>query len=85
MSPEGVPCPRKGLPVKAVWAGVRPWAQDGRPVIGRWPGVERLFGATGHGRNGTLLTPITARLIRELIVNGKPSLDLAPFSPDRFV
>jgi glycine oxidase len=78
--------PRLGqLPIKATWAGFRPWAADGKPVIGRWPGTEGLFVATGHGRNGILLTPITARLIRELIVDGKPSLDLTPFLPDRFL
>ena len=77
--------PRLGsLPIKAAWAGFRPWAPDGRPVIGPWPGVEGLFVATGHGRNGILLTPITARLVRELIVDGNPSLDPAPYSPDRF-
>lgn len=77
--------PRLGsVPIKAMWAGFRPMAPDGRPVIGPWPGVEGLFVSTGHGRNGILLTPITARLIRELIVGGKPSLDLTPFSPGRF-
>jgi glycine oxidase len=78
--------PRLGqLPIKATWAGLRPWAPDERPVIGPWPGVEGLFVATGHGRNGILLTPITARLMRELIVDGQPSLDLTPFLPDRFL
>jgi len=78
--------PRVGsLPIKATWAGFRPWAPDGKPVIGPWPGIEGLFVSTGHGRNGILLTPITARLIRELIVGGSPSLDLTPFLPDRFL
>ena len=72
-------------PMKAVWAGFRPWAPDERPVIGPWPGLEGLVVATGHFRNGILLAPITARLIRELIVDRAPSLDLTPFLPDRFV
>ncbi len=78
--------PRLGsLPIKAVWAGFRPWAPDGRPVIGPWPWVDGLFVSTGHGRNGILLTPITSRLLRELIVGGTPPLDLTPFLPDRFL
>ena len=78
--------PRLGeLPIKATWAGFRPWAPDERPVIGPWPGLEGLFIATGHGRNGILLAPITARLMRELIVDGKASFDLTPFLPDRFL
>lgn len=78
--------PRLGeLPIKATWAGFRPWAADDKPVIGPWPGVEGLFVATGHGRNGILLAPITARVLRELVVDGRASLDLTPFLPDRFL
>lgn len=73
------------LPIKATWAGFRPWAPDERPIIGPWPGLEGLVLATGHFRNGILLAPVTARLVRELLVEGKPSLDLTPFLPDRFV
>lgn len=78
--------PRLGeLPIKATWAGFRPWAPDERPVLGPWPGVEGLFVATAHFRNGILLAPITARLMRELILDGQPSIDLTPFLPDRFL
>jgi glycine oxidase len=73
------------LPIKATWAGFRPWASDERPIIGPWPGLEGLVVATGHFRNGILLAPITARLVKELIVDGKTSLDIRPFLPDRFV
>ncbi|MFQ5897048.1 MAG: glycine oxidase ThiO [Candidatus Methylomirabilia bacterium] len=73
------------LPLKASWAGFRPWAPDERPVIGPWAGLEGLFVATAHFRNGILLAPVTARLIKELIVDGKASSDLTPFLPDRFV
>ena len=72
------------LPIKATWAGFRPWAPDELPVIGPWPGLEGLVVATGHFRNGILLAPITGRLIRELLVDHAPSLDLTPFLPDRF-
>ncbi|HEY2867640.1 MAG TPA: glycine oxidase ThiO [Pyrinomonadaceae bacterium] len=54
------------------WAGLRPYAEGGRPVIGGAPFVDRLFVATGHFRNGILLTPITARLIADA-VTGKPN------------
>ena len=71
-------------PVARAWAGLRPWAPDGLPALGAWPGIEGLFLATGHFRNGILLAPITARLIRELIIDGAPSINLDPFRPDRF-
>jgi len=72
------------LPIKATWAGFRPWAPDELPIIGAWPGLDGLVVATGHFRNGILLAPITGRLIRELLVDHAPSLDLTPFLPDRF-
>ncbi len=41
-------------------AGLRPFTPDNAPVIG--PGeIEGLLWATGHGRNGVLLAPLTAR------------------------
>src|SRR5207247_901150 len=42
-------------PVLRMWAGLRPLTADGRPIVGAHPGVERLWYATGHGRNGVLL------------------------------
>jgi D-amino-acid dehydrogenase len=67
-----------------VWAGLRPCTPDGLPVIGRPFGVEPLVLATGHARKGLSLSPVTGRLVAELIAGEKPSLDLAPLSPDRF-
>ncbi len=66
------------------WAGLRPCTPDGLPVIGRPYGVEPLVLATGHARKGLSLSPITGRLVAELLAGEPPSLDLAPLSPDRF-
>jgi len=67
-----------------VWAGLRPCTPDGLPVIGRPAGVEPLLLATGHARKGLSLAPITGRLVAELYTGERPSIDLAPLSPDRF-
>ena len=75
------------LPLEATWAGLRPAARDGRPLLGRTaPGV---FLATGHYRHGVLLAPVTAdEVAREvagaLARRGETSPWLAPFSPARF-
>jgi D-amino-acid dehydrogenase len=66
------------------WAGLRPCTPDGLPVIGRPLGVEPLVFATGHARKGLSLAPITGRLVAELVTGERPSLALAPLSPDRF-
>ena len=73
-----------GLKPSDEWAGLRPRAADDLPVIGRHAGVERLFVATGHYRNGILLAPLTGALVAEMIASGEPSPLLAPYSPARF-
>jgi glycine oxidase len=73
------------LPITRTWYGFRPWATDGLPVIGPWPGVENLVIATAHYRNGILLAPITARLMTAWILEGRPTLAIDEFLPDRFV
>ena len=63
------------------WAGLRPYADGGRPVIGPIPGLDGLFIATAHYRNGILLAPLTARIIAEKIADGVESLYFARFGP----
>ena len=70
-------------PIVETWAGLRPMSKDGKPILGP-SGVEGLILATGHYRNGILLTPITAKLIAEHVLTGTVSADLKPFLPDRF-
>jgi D-amino-acid dehydrogenase len=67
-----------------VWAGLRPCAPDGLPVIGRSERLPGVVFATGHAMKGISLAPVTARLAAELVAGESPSHDLAPFSPDRF-
>ena len=51
-----------------VVVGLRPATPDNAPVIGRWD--DRVIVATGHYRNGILLSPVTADLVVELIATG---------------
>jgi glycine oxidase len=74
-----------GLPISRTWCGFRPWAPDSLPVLGPWPGIEGLFVATAHYRNGILLAPITARLMTEWVMHGQPSLEVKDFLPNRFL
>ncbi|MEK7667671.1 MAG: FAD-dependent oxidoreductase, partial [Gemmatimonadota bacterium] len=73
-----------GQPVQRMWAGLRPMTPDGRPIIGRDPEVEGLYYATGHGRNGILLGPLTGEIVRDLVVKGETPFDLAPYAVTRF-
>ena len=65
------------------WAGLRPATEDGMPVVGPWPDASGLFVATGHYRSGILMTPITARLVRDHVVDGRSALPGAALLPDR--
>ncbi len=65
------------------WSGLRPGTPDDLPILGPTD-VEGLLIATGHYRNGILLTPVTAKLACEWIVRGQTDFDAAAFSPLRF-
>ncbi len=60
-----------GLPLVDTWAGLRPRAADGLPVIGPCGEIDGLFCATGHYRNGILLAPLTGELISKAIVSSQ--------------
>lgn len=49
------------------WAGLRPQAAAGRPFIGSVPGLEGVYAAVGHYRNGVLLSDATGRAMAALL------------------
>lgn len=71
------------LPVIESWAGLRPTSRDDAPILGKTP-VEGLFLATGHHRNGILLTPLTAQSMQKLLIDGQMDPAIAPFTLARF-
>jgi glycine oxidase len=74
----------KNLSLKKTWAGLRPFAADGLPVLGAIPEIENLFIATAHYRNGILLAPKTAEILADKIVGNVESKYLEIFNPRRF-
>jgi glycine oxidase len=73
----------KSFALSSCWAGLRPYCEDGAPVLGSAE-IEGLYFATGHFRNGLLLAPITAKLMTDLIITDKLPKLLESFSPTRF-
>jgi glycine oxidase len=69
--------------IEETWAGLRPDTPDHLPILGPTD-LNGLLIATGHFRSGILLTPITARLVREWVTTQEVSENWAPFSPMRF-
>jgi glycine oxidase len=80
---------RTVMPMSAEYAlaetsvGWRPGTPDNAPILGRCD-MEGLVLATGHYRNGVLLTPITAEVISTLIMSDELASVAAPFTLDRF-
>jgi glycine oxidase len=71
------------LPIDELWTGFRPTSRDDAPILGP-TAVEGLFVATGHHRNGILLTPLTASTVSEAILSGRVPEIIRAFTIDRF-
>ena len=64
-------------------AGLRPGSPDNAPILGATE-ITGLVLATGHHRNGVLLTPVTASAIASQVATGQVDRLIAPFAPERF-
>ncbi len=64
-------------------AGLRPGTPDNGPVVGRC-GPDGLLLATGHYRNGILMSPVTADATVALLAGRAPAPEWEPFTPQRF-
>jgi len=71
------------LPIEEMWVGHRPGSRDDAPILGPGP-VEGLVYATGHHRNGILLTPVTTDAIATLVLEGAVDPAIRPFGMGRF-
>ncbi len=80
--------------VADIRVGSRPATPDSRPILGRLPGWSNVFVATGHGAEGLLLGPYSARLVAGCVLgqsavpepgsSDNSSDPLAICSPERF-
>jgi glycine/D-amino acid oxidase-like deaminating enzyme len=66
------------------WAGLRPGSGDDLPIIGPVPGWENVSVATGHYREGIMLAPVTAAIIRDVIAGRESDYAYAHLRPERF-
>ncbi len=71
------------LPLVECRAGLRPGSPDNAPMVGP-SALPGLVVATGHHRNGILLTPVTAEAVARLLADGDVGEQMRPFSPTRF-
>ncbi|MBX7548754.1 glycine oxidase ThiO [Streptomyces sp. tea 10] len=71
------------LPLTETRAGLRPGSPDNAPLLGP-SGLDGLVLATGHYRNGVLLTPVTGDVMAGLLADGELPEAARPFTPRRF-
>ena len=62
------------------WAGLRPGSTQGVPFIGEHPALSGLFINAGHFRNGVVMGPASARLLRDIMLGSEPAMDPAPYA-----
>jgi glycine oxidase len=79
---RGVPTIEE-LPIAETWVGFRPGSRDDAPMLGP-SGIDGLVVATGHHRNGILLTPVSAAVMSDYILSGRLPEMALPFAPQRF-
>jgi glycine oxidase len=71
------------LPIDEMWVGFRPGSRDDAPLLGP-SGIDGLVIASGHHRNGILLTPVTADTISRYVLTGELDPIIQPFAVERF-
>ncbi len=73
-----------GPEVRERWYGWRPMSRDDMPLIGRAPGLRRVWMNTGHGMMGVGMSAGSAQLLADMMAGRSPALDPAPYRPERF-
>lgn len=71
------------LPLTETRAGLRPGSPDNAPLLGPTD-LPGLLLATGHYRNGVLLTPVTGDAMAQVLTTGELPDVARPFTPQRF-
>jgi glycine oxidase len=71
------------LPLTETRAGLRPGSPDNAPLLGPTE-LAGLLLATGHYRNGVLLTPVTGDAMAHVLSTGELPDEARPFTPRRF-
>lgn len=71
-------------PIANIWAGLRPWSPDSQPILGKAPGWENVWLATGHSAIGFESSAISGKSIAEAITGQTPEI-IRSFGVERFL
>lgn len=65
------------------WAGLRPGSPDELPFLGPVPGYDKVFVGAGHFRSGLQMSPATATVLADLMLDRTPAISLDGLGPNR--
>ena len=68
-----------------LWTGFRPATPDNLPYIGKIPGFENVYAATGHEGLGITTSLGTAELLTDEILGREPAISTKPYRPERLI
>lgn len=74
----------KALNVIRVFTGLRPFCEDGSPIVSGVPGIGGLYIATGHEGDGIALAPVTGKTVADMVTGRETEFDMTPFAFSRF-
>jgi sarcosine oxidase, subunit beta len=74
----------RDLRVVRAWSGLMGFTADGLPMIGAYGEHDGLYVAAGFNGGGFSFAPAAGKAMAQLIANGRSTLDLEPFDPNRF-
>jgi len=74
-----------GATVQERWYGWRPMTWDDLPILGRAPGHEHIWLATGHGMLGMSMSAASGQLMADLITGAPTAIDPQPYRMERFL
>jgi sarcosine oxidase, subunit beta len=71
--------------IKGSWSGFYEMTPDHNALIGEAPGVARFLYATGFSGHGFLQAPAVGEVVRDIVLEREPFVDVTPLSAERFV
>jgi glycine/D-amino acid oxidase-like deaminating enzyme len=68
----------------SLWMGHRPSLPDSLPCLGPSTASPSVIYAFGHGHVGMAASPMTGKVVADLVMGRTPGIEIAPFSARRF-
>ena len=66
------------------WKGYYEITPDHNALVGQAPELERFFYATGFSGHGFMQAPAVGEIVRDLILDREPFVDVSPLAAERF-